>query len=90
MLSPRSSPFGGVNAPLAKITLLGYQNPQRKPSFFKDPEFIIWSDIAEFALSLHAPAKGHEPFPGFPHLLVYRYLWAERLAEFGDLSAARR
>ena len=76
LLSLQSSPIGGVGAPNIRIVLVGSQSPQQNPIFFKDPDTFVFSEIIEFALSLHVPAKGQEAFPGFPHLQAYRLLRA--------------
>ncbi|THH10201.1 hypothetical protein EW145_g1508 [Phellinidium pouzarii] len=90
LLSPQSSPIGGVGAPSVRVVLIGSQSPQHNPTFFKDPDSFIFSEIAEFALSLHAPAKGQEHFMGFPHLQVYRLVRAFQLAEMGHIPLAKR
>jgi COPII coat assembly protein SEC16 len=51
---------------------------------------MVFSEIAEFALSLATPLKGQEPFPGWPHLQPYRLIRAYQLAELGHTQAANR
>ncbi|KAI5122954.1 hypothetical protein M0805_006834 [Coniferiporia weirii] len=90
LLSPQSSPIGGVGAPSVRIVLVGSQSPQRNSAFLRDPDSLIFSEIAEFALSLHAPSKGQEAFMGFPHLQAYRLVRALQLAEMGHIPIAKR
>ncbi|KAH8117565.1 Sec23-binding domain of Sec16-domain-containing protein [Phellopilus nigrolimitatus] len=90
LLSPQSSPIGGVGAPSVRIVLVGSQSPHRNSAFLKDPDCFIFSEIAEFALSLHVPAKGLDAFTGFPHLQVYRLIRAMQLAEMGHVPLAKR
>lgn len=90
ILSPQSSPIGGVGIPAVRIVLVGSQSPQDDPTSSKDPDGFIFSEIVEFALGLHAPLKGQEPFAGFPHLQAYRLVHALRLAEMGHMPLAKR
>lgn len=60
------------------------------PSFWKDPDTIILSEIVEFALSLVPSVKGQEPFSGLPHLQAYRLIRALSLAELGYDKQANR
>lgn len=90
VLSPQSSPIGGVGAPNARVILVGSQSPQKNHIFFKDPDTFVFSEILEFALSLHAPAKGQDPFAGFAHLQAYRFIRALQLAELGYVASAKR
>ena len=89
-MSPQTSPIGGVGVPSVRIVLVGSHSPHRNSSFFLDPDNFIFSEILEFALSLHTPAKGQEAFPGFPHLQVYRLMRALQLAEMGHIQLAKR
>ncbi|KAL5490502.1 hypothetical protein ACEPAI_5335 [Sanghuangporus weigelae] len=90
LLSPQSSPIGGTGAPSVRIILVGSQSPHHNASFFTDPDAFMFSEILEFALSLHPPPKGQEAFSGFPHLQVYRLIRAFQLAEMGYINAAKR
>ncbi|KAL5533326.1 hypothetical protein ACEPAF_5102 [Sanghuangporus sanghuang] len=90
LLSPQSSPIGGVGSPSVRIVLVGSHSPNRNASFFTDPDAFIFSEILEFALSLHPPPKGQEAFSGFPHLQVYRLIRAFQLAEMGYINTAKR
>ncbi|KAL5529034.1 hypothetical protein ACEPAG_5008 [Sanghuangporus baumii] len=90
LLSPQSSPIGGAGAPSVRIVLVGSHSPHRNASFFTDPDAFMFSEILEFALSLHPPPKGQEAFSGFPHLQVYRLIRAFQLAEMGYINAAKR
>ncbi|KAI6022685.1 Sec23-binding domain of Sec16-domain-containing protein [Pisolithus marmoratus] len=90
MLSPQTSMIGGVGSPSARIVLLGSQSPHSMPTFCKDFDATIFSEILEFAFSLKATPKGQEPFLGFPHLQAYKLVRAVYLAEIGHLQAASR
>lgn len=90
MLSPQTSIIGGVGSPSARIILLGSQSPHSKPTFCKDFDATIFSEILEFAFSLKATPKGQEPFLGFPHLQTYKLIRAVYLAEIGHVQAASR
>ena len=90
LLSPQSSPIGGIGSPSTRITLIGSHNPQRNHVFFKDPDCLIFTEIVEFALSLRTVNKAQEPFPGFPHLQAYRLIRAYQLAEMGYIAQAKR
>ncbi|KIJ69376.1 hypothetical protein HYDPIDRAFT_145368 [Hydnomerulius pinastri MD-312] len=90
LLSPQTSTMGGIGSPGARMVLLGSQSPHTKPTFFRDSDPIIFSEIAEFAFSLKTPAKGQELFHGFPHLQAYKLIRAAYLAEMGHLQIATR
>ncbi|KAF7976320.1 hypothetical protein HWV62_7038 [Athelia sp. TMB] len=90
LLSPITSPMGGVSAPSVRVVLVGSRSPHNWPNFHKDPDPIIFSEIAEFALSLATPPKGQEPFHGLPHLQAYRFIRAMSLAEIGHNDLAKR
>ncbi|KAI6099871.1 Sec23-binding domain of Sec16-domain-containing protein [Pisolithus croceorrhizus] len=90
MLSPQTSIIGGVGSPSARIILLGSQSPHSKPTFCKDFDATIFSEIMEFAFSLKATPKGQESFLGFPHLQAYKLIRAVYLAEIGHVQAASR
>ncbi|KAI6166996.1 Sec23-binding domain of Sec16-domain-containing protein [Pisolithus thermaeus] len=85
MLSPQTSIIGGVGSPSARIILLGSQSPHSKPTFCKDFDATIFSEILEFAFSLKATPKGQESFLGFPHLQAYKLIRAVYLAEIGHV-----
>ncbi|OBZ75115.1 hypothetical protein A0H81_04209 [Grifola frondosa] len=89
LLSPQTSPFGGMGS-ASRLVLLGGPGPTNSPIFHKDPDPIIFSEIAEFALSLATPAKGQETFTGLPHLQPYRLIRAASLAEIGHVQLANR
>ncbi|KAI0670288.1 Sec23-binding domain of Sec16-domain-containing protein [Trametes maxima] len=89
LLSPQTSPLGGMgNHP--RLTLLGGGSASTSPIYFKDPDPIVFSEIAEFAMSLASPSKGQEAFSGLPHLQPYRLLRAVCLAEIGHVQLANR
>ncbi|KAF7304925.1 Protein transport protein sec16 [Mycena kentingensis (nom. inval.)] len=90
LLSPQTAPLGGLGNPTARIVLLGSRSPQVWPSFYKDSDPAIFTEILEFALSLTPPAKGQDAFFGFPHLQAYRFIRAIGLAELGELQLASR
>uniref|UniRef100_D8PSY6 Protein transport protein sec16 n=1 Tax=Schizophyllum commune (strain H4-8 / FGSC 9210) TaxID=578458 RepID=D8PSY6_SCHCM len=90
LLSPLTSPIGGLTVPGARIVLLGSRGPQALPNFDKDPDAVVFSEIGEFAMSLATPIKGQEPFRGFPHMQAYRLLRAATLAELGEVQLAQR
>ncbi|KAG6814357.1 hypothetical protein H0H92_010943 [Tricholoma furcatifolium] len=90
LLAPQTSPMGGVNQPSARVVLVGSRNPQTSPSFAKDQDPFIFSEIVEFALSLATPAKGQEAFSGIAHLQAYRFIRAMALAEIGDIQQASK
>jgi hypothetical protein len=90
LLSPQTSPIGGIGSPSTRITLLGGKNPLTYPNFTKDADPFILSEILEFALSLVPVTKGQESFHGLPHLQAYRFIQALSLAEMGDMQLANR
>ncbi|KAG8217541.1 Sec23-binding domain of Sec16-domain-containing protein [Butyriboletus roseoflavus] len=90
LLSPQTSVMGGLGGPGARLVLLGSQNPHINPVFFRDPDPIIFTEIAEFALSLKTSVKGQEPFHGFPHLQAYKFVRAAYLADIGHIQSATR
>jgi COPII coat assembly protein SEC16 len=90
LLAPQTSPMGGIGGPSTRIVLLGSQSPQLFPAFHKDPDAIIFSEIAEFAMSLATTPKGQDAFNGLPHLQVYKFMRATSLAEMGHMQLASR
>lgn len=82
--------MGGLGGPGTRLVLLGSQSPHINPIFFRDPDPIIFTEIAEFALSLKTPTKGQEPFYGFPHLQAYKFMRAAYLADIGHIQSATR
>ncbi|KAJ6496726.1 Sec23-binding domain of Sec16-domain-containing protein [Mycena vitilis] len=90
LLSPQTSPVGGIGNTSARIVLLGSRSPQVWPSFYKDSDPVIFTEILEFALSLAPPTKGQDTFYGLPHLQAYRFIRALSLAELGELQLASR
>ncbi|KAI0636872.1 Sec23-binding domain of Sec16-domain-containing protein [Trametes polyzona] len=89
LLSPQTSPLGAMGSH-PRLTLLGGPSATTSPTYYKDPDPIIFSEIAEFAMSLASPAKGQEAFVGLPHLQPYRLLRAACLAEIGQVQQANR
>ena len=90
LLSPQTSLLGGVGTPSTRIVLLGSGSPHIATSFSKDSDAIIFSEIAEFALSLATPPKGQDPFCGLQYLQPYRLIRAHNLAEMGHVQLATR
>ncbi|KAH8106975.1 Sec23-binding domain of Sec16-domain-containing protein [Cristinia sonorae] len=90
LLSPQTSPMGGANNVAARVVLVGGANPATSPSFWKNLDPVIFTEIAEFALSLGTTAKGQEAFGGLPHLQAYRLIRATYLAEIGHVQVAHR
>jgi len=90
LLSPQTSPMGGIGSPSARVVLIGSRSPHSWPAFFKDTDSIILSEIVEFALSLKSTPKGQEVFRGLPHLQAYKLIRASYLAEIGEIQAASR
>lgn len=89
MLSPQTSPLGGLGS-TPRLTLLGSPPPTSLSLYYKDADPIIFSEVLEFAMALATPAKGLEPFTGFPHLQPYRLIRATALAELGHVQLANR
>ncbi|KZT67726.1 hypothetical protein DAEQUDRAFT_712916 [Daedalea quercina L-15889] len=89
LLSPQTSPIGGIGSS-SRMVLLGSPSPSVSLNFAKDPDPLIFSEVAEFALSLAPPAKGQEAFAGLPHLQPYRLIRAAGLAEMGHVQLANR
>lgn len=89
LLSPQTSPFGGVGVPSCRVHLIS-ANPATVPNFWKDSDAILFSEIVEFALSLTPQTKGQEAFAGLPHLQAYRLIRATSLAEMGHDQLANR
>lgn len=90
LLSPQTSVMGGLGGPGTRLVLLGSPSPHINPAFFRDPDSMLFTEIAEFALSLKAPIKGQEPFHGFPHLQAYKFIRATYLADIGHVQSATR
>ena len=90
LLSLGTSPFMGVGAPGVRTVLLGSANPATHPLFRADLSSTLFSEVAEFAMSLLPTVKGQEPFHGIPHLQAYRFWHATCLAEVGEITLAKR
>jgi hypothetical protein len=60
------------------------------PTFSRDSDSIIFTEILEYALATAPVPKGQEPNHGFPHLQAYRLIRAYAAAEAGDLGIASR
>ena len=70
--------------------LLGSLPATHSPTFYKESDPIVFSEILEFAMSLATPVKGQEPFIGLPHLQPFRLIRAASLAEAGHVQLANR
>ncbi|EIW85171.1 hypothetical protein CONPUDRAFT_97967 [Coniophora puteana RWD-64-598 SS2] len=90
LLAPATSPLGGVGTPSSRIILLGSQSPGYLPTFSKEQDSIVLSEILEFALSLKPAVKGQETFGGLPHLQAYKLVRAYALAELGYVQSASK
>ncbi|RDB24374.1 COPII coat assembly protein SEC16 [Hypsizygus marmoreus] len=90
LLAPQTSSVGGLGHLSARIVLVGARSPQNWPSFSKDPDALIFSEILEYALSLAPAPKGQEAFSGIAHLQAYRFIRAMTLAKIGDIQQAKR
>ncbi|KAG8683021.1 Protein transport protein Sec16A, partial [Ceratobasidium sp. 394] len=90
LLSPATSPVGGISTPSVRMVLLGSESPSVSRNFEKDDDAIIFTEIAEYAHSLLPTVKGQEAYAGIPHLQAYKLIRAARLAEMGYLSLATR
>lgn len=90
LLSPQTSQLGGLGSPTTRIVLVGSASPGVTPTFSKDPDSMLLSEILELAYSLSPPQKGQEPFPGLPHLQPYKLIRAHQLAELGHVQLATR
>ncbi|QRV85774.1 COPII coat assembly protein Sec-16 [Ceratobasidium sp. AG-Ba] len=90
LLSPATSPVGGLSTPSVRMVLLGSESPAVSRNFEKDDDAIIFTEIAEYAHSLVPTAKGQEAYAGIPHLQAYKLIRAARLAEMGHLTLSTR
>jgi len=90
LLASGLSSITGTACPAPRIALFGSEHPAQARYFHTDLLPIILSEVAEYGLSLTPPVKGQEPYPGLPHLQVYRLWHAACLTETGDLSSALR
>lgn len=88
LLAPQSGVLGSIGTP-GRITLVGSRGPTT-PNFHVSDDAIVFSEIAEFALSLANPFKGQETFNGLPPLQTYKFVRAASLAEMGHMLAASR
>ncbi|KAG9116043.1 Protein transport protein Sec16A, partial [Ceratobasidium sp. 392] len=52
LLSPATSPVGGLSTPSVRMVLLGSESPSVSRNFEKDDDAIIFTEIAEYAHSL--------------------------------------
>ena len=90
LLSPLTAPFGGIDTPTVRFTLLGAKSPRASSSYLTDLDSLALTEIYEFAHCLTPVAKGQEPFNGIPHLQAYRLAHAYLLAEMGDTQKAQK
>jgi hypothetical protein len=90
ILAPQAHTIQNLGSSSARVVLLGSRSPLTTPNFHTDHDPIIFSEIAEFALSLAPVTKGQEPFPGCPQLQAYKLVRAAHLAEMGHMQTANR
>jgi hypothetical protein len=90
LLSPATSPVGGISTPSVRMVLLGSESPSVSRNFENDDDAIIFTEIAEYAHSLTPTVKGQDAYAGVPHLQAYKLVRATRLTEMGHLSLATR
>lgn len=76
--------------PGVRYSLLGSMQPLQHPSATCDLDFILLTEIIEFALSLVPTTKGHEPYIGLPHLQAYKLVHATRLSDLGYHQKAQK
>ena len=81
--------MGGLDCS-TRLVLLCSRSPHQSPIFYKDSDPLMFSEIAEFAMSLATPPKGQEPFHSTPHLQVYKLIRGTFLAEIGQVDLAKR
>ncbi|KAG9096746.1 hypothetical protein FRC06_008367 [Ceratobasidium sp. 370] len=62
LLSPATSPVGGISTPSVRMVLLGSESPSVSRNFEKDDDAIIFTEIAEYAHSLLPTVKGQEAY----------------------------
>ncbi|TKY85854.1 hypothetical protein EX895_005395 [Sporisorium graminicola] len=90
LLSPQTSPIGGADTNGARFTLLGLSSPKTSATFVQDLDGILMTEVLEFAQGLVPAVKGQEPFPGIPHLQAYKLVYAQQLADLGEVGKAQR
>lgn len=90
LLSPATSPIGGVGSQSARLVLIGGAPPTNWSTAGIELESIMLTELVEFALSLAPAVKGQEPFAGFPHLQAFRLYHAGHLADAGQVSQAQK
>ncbi|KDN45951.1 hypothetical protein K437DRAFT_256366 [Tilletiaria anomala UBC 951] len=90
LMSSPAQALGGADATSSRIVLLGSRNPTADPSYRTNLDFIIMTEILEFALGLAPVSKGTEPFTGLPRLQAFRLLHAYQLAELGEKTRAQK
>jgi COPII coat assembly protein SEC16 len=82
--------LGGAGQASSKAVLLGSYDPATHHSFDKDIDPFIFTEIAEFALSLAIQQRNQDTFSGLAHLQPYRLIRAYQLAEMGHTAIATR
>ncbi|PWZ02273.1 hypothetical protein BCV70DRAFT_198550 [Testicularia cyperi] len=88
LLSPQTSPVGGVDLAAVRLTLLGAPSPRISSAFASDLDGILMTEVFEYAQGLVPATKGQEAFPGIPHLQAYKLVHAHVLAELGEVGRA--
>lgn len=90
LLSPGTSPIGGIGIPSTRIVLLGAAAPTIDNVAGIELESIILTELAEFAFSLAPTTKPQEPFAGFPHLQAFRLYHASLMVDAGLTLQAQK
>lgn len=85
----QTSPLGGVGAPSVRLSLVASESPGLRRNFHLDTDATRYTEVVEFALSLHPP-PGKESFGGLPHLQPYKLFKAWQLAEIGLVKDASK
>lgn len=80
----RAAVFSGPDDPQANIVLLGADHQRFRSTFFQDEDAVLLTEAYEYAISVLAGA----PTVTFPHLLAFKLLYAQSLADGGRKSDA--
>lgn len=76
--------FSGSDDPQANIVLLGADHQRLPSAFYQDEDAILLTEVYEYAISVLAGA----PTATLPHLLAFKLLYAQSLADNGRKSEA--
>ncbi|RJE26130.1 hypothetical protein PHISCL_01573 [Aspergillus sclerotialis] len=80
----RVAVFSGSDDPQANIVLLGADHQRFPSSFYQDEDAILLTEVYEYAISVLAGASTAT----LPHLLAFKLLYAQSLADNGRKSEA--